>query len=406
MERGQDAIEELTPIREIQPLPIEPQEQGLEYLPMADDQHEMQMSGSQVPTLLEADRQIMSFGSKEEANRPAEEPREPEADQIEEMEELEELQDTGELEEEVAVPVEGAEEEKVEELEPELLGEEWSEKDQEAELDHLTSEGKLQTLDLDEIRRIVEEGKSAIVMEDGVFRIKEDIYTARAIKAKEGKLAEIADAVIRSEKKAEEAAYESSVSKDEASGIGDLFQDAELVDLSPTVDGQRGEEEGRLTLLEDEKKATLQFKKNGIDYDGFLGLFPKSYTYTAQVKSLVEITRRASAVSGAIFVLKDGNVVPEITIGLSESSAKIFLLKETEPFVVRYMKTRLGVVIQKTFLEMHTFEGKTDPQDSRFIKRSVFLPVQFHGQDAYLFLAFTADSDIRLGEILANIRIE
>jgi hypothetical protein len=47
-----------------------------------------------------------------------------------------------------------------------------------------------------------------------------------------------------------------------------------------------------------------------------------------------------------------------------------------------------------------------DPEDLRYAKRMLFLPIIFRGLDGVLFLSFASDSDVSLPGIISSLKIQ
>ena len=84
--------------------------------------------------------------------------------------------------------------------------------------------------------------------------------------------------------------------------------------------------------LDGEKANPLRLKRIGLDYDEFLASYPRSFTHTTQMKSLVEMSRRVSAVSAGLFVKKLQGYAPDLTIGISEKTLLTLAFGTEEPF--------------------------------------------------------------------------
>ena len=200
------------------------------------------------------------------------------------------------------------------------------------ELEALSRAGAVKAWTIEELGTLVEEAKSAIVMEDGVFRIKEEVYTAgeRPREAGQGSpLREIAAEVVRHEGKAGEGPQQDSaphVEEPGTSGIGDLLRDEDTLDLSKVVSGEKAAApEEELTIDREKiKPAAAEAERPRLRRVPLLVSRARSPT-RSQMKSLVEVSRRVSAVSAGLFLKKVQGFVPDLTVGLSEKSVKTFV---------------------------------------------------------------------------------
>jgi hypothetical protein len=310
----------------------------------------------------------------------------------EEPEEFEELEAVEEEEEKVLTEAQRAEE---------------TEADRVNELAALGRTGAIKAWTIEDLNRLVEEGKSAIVMEDGVFRIKEEVYQAGERvreKREENALREIAQEVVRREKEsAEHPPAAEPAEEPGTAGIGDLLRDEDTLDLSKVLSGEKGPVAEEALSLDREKSNPLRLKRNGLDYDEFLSSYPRSFTHTIQMKSLVEVSRRVSAVSAGIMLKKIQGFAPDLTVGLSDKSIQNCVFASNEPFTSDFLQARKAVAIDKNPSEVRFLRSRFDQEDIRYMKRILFIPVVFRGQEAYLFLSFSGETDITINVMLSKL---
>ncbi len=287
--------------------------------------------------------------------------------------------------------------------------EELSEDDQRQEIERLIASGGIRTWTIEQLRKAADEARSAIVVENGVFRIKDEVYSAGARGS--GRLKRIADEVIGHEPGARAGTEPSAAPAGEAaaeadfSGIMDLMRDAEPLDLFKVVGADRESAE-EPAPVETERSKTLTMKRNGLDYDEFLAAYPRSFSHTTQMKSLVEVSRRVSAVSAGLLLKKADGWSPDLTIGFSDRTLAGLNFRKGEPFGTLLLGKRLGVAIDRPPGEIKTIRVRIDPEDLRYAKRILLLPATFRGQEAYLLFAFAADSDILLENVLSSLQVQ
>jgi hypothetical protein len=284
-----------------------------------------------------------------------------------------------------------------------------TETDRENELAALGRTGTIKAWTIEELVKLVEEGKSAIVMEDGVFRIKEEVYQAGERvreRQEENALREIAQEVVRREKEsAEHPSAELPAEEPETGGIGDLLRDEDTLDLSKVVSGEKGPAAEEALTLDREKSNPLRLKRSGLDYDEFLSSYPRSFTHTIQMKSLVEVSRRVSAVSAGILLKKVQGYAPDLTVGLSDKSIQACVFALNEPFTSDFLQARKVVAIDKNPSEVRFLSSRFDQEDIRYMKRILFIPAMFRGQEGYLFLSFSGETDITINVMLSKLII-
>jgi hypothetical protein len=396
-EGSPEALEELIPLFEIQPLPPLPVEEGLEMLPPAEDAGKAKIAAGEAASIMGSDELRGPVHGGEMEPEELEEARTPSG----RVQALPPSQEPAEIEELESV------EEEVEEI-PAAAGARSIDAERENELEALSRSGVVKAWTIDDLSKLVEEGKSAIVMEDGVFRIKEEVYMAgeRARALREGShLREIAEEVVRHDEKegAEPSAPAQPAEEPGTGGIGDLLRDEDILDLSKVVSGEKGAAPEEALTVDREKTNPLKLKRTGLDYDEFLSSYPRSFTHTTQMKSLVEVSRRVSAVSACLIIKKVQVFSPDLTVGLSDKSVRALVFETQEPFAAEFLQTRKAVTINRNPAEVRFLGTRFDQEDLRYMKRVLFIPAVFRSQEAFLFLSFSGETDIAMNVILSKL---
>ena len=155
-----------------------------------------------------------------------------------------------------------------------------------------------------------------------------------------------------------------------------------------------------------EKATPLSLKRTGVDYDEFLTSYPRSFTHTTQMKSLVEVSRRVSAVSAGVFIKKIQKYALDLTVGLSEKSIQGLQFKSSDPFYSTMLVARMAVVINKNPSDVRFLKRLFDQEDLRYMRHMLFLPAIFRGQEAYLCLSFSGETDIVLSAMLSKLLVQ
>ncbi|MCX5841352.1 MAG: hypothetical protein NTY16_07860, partial [Deltaproteobacteria bacterium] len=401
-----EQVEELMSLPEVLPLPPEPVEEGLELLPYAEEKESA------------ARESEMTFLSDEIPGAPL--------DEAQEAEELIPIEDTTEAAASIApfavaqapanpmTTLEPEVEDEVEEFESIDDEEEtgpapsnvYGRTEEKAELSQLLKNHIIRTWSLDDIQKMVEEGRSAIVMENGVFRIKDDVYASGG-EAREGKadseLREIARDVVQHAAASEAAPAPHEHEDTGLGGIGDLISDADSIDLSKVVSADRSTAPEEPVSINREKLNPIRLKRNGLDYDELLSSYPRSFTHTTQMKSLVEVSRRVEAVSAALFLKKIEGYFVDLTVGLGEKTLSILNFDVNSPFYSDMLLARKVISVDKTPTEIRFLKSRFDPDDLRYMRHVLFIPTIFRGQEAYLFFAFSGETDIAMNAILVKL---
>ena len=392
-----EVLEELEPLTEILPLPPEPVEEGLELLPPADEDRGMQPKEWEAGIMVHGDEEDEEPEELKEIGKSSaeEKPAAPAPEMSEDLTDVEELEAVDE--EELAAAAEASVT--------------TSDSDMKAELESLIAAGTVKSFTIEELQKMIEDGKSAIVMENGVFRIKEDVYSStdrpREIHA-DPALRELAQEVVHYGEAAAVTPEPTAGGAEEQSlgGIGDLMKDEDAMDLSKVIAADKGPVPEAALTIDKEKTNPIHLKRNGIDYDEFLANYPRSFTHTVQMKSLVEVSRRVSAVSGGVLLKKVEGYASDLSVGMSEKTVQTFKFGVSDALYSLLFLPRKAIVFQKNPSDVQTLRSRFDQDDLRYMKRVLFIPAIFRGQEAYLFLSFSGETEIAIDSILSKLIVE
>jgi hypothetical protein len=121
------------------------------------------------------------------------------------------------------------------------------------------------------------------------------------------------------------------------------------------------------------------------------------------MKSLVEVSRRVSAVSAGLLMKKVQGFAPDLTVGLSDKSVQTFVFVPNEPFTAQFLQTRKAVAIDRNPADVRLLSTRFDQDDIRYMKRILFIPAVFRSQEAFLFLSFSGETDISINVMLSKL---
>ena len=273
-----EELPELPQVRELEVLPLEPQEQ-LEELPEAEPAPSLRaepaepVSAVELPAELE---ELEAAGAALPEQAVAEAAGMPVLWQQAEEAEPEELEGLEEEPAAIRELLESKQELEIEEVPGGGL----------TELADLIGQGLIRTYTLSEVEALVAEARTSVVMENGVYRIKEELRAEAAAAGRELRGSKGLKAL------AEEAlAAGTEAPAEEESGISELLGGDLGVDLAAELQGARYK--GREVRLPDRKKVKkIRFYGDGLDYDQFLSQFADGASDTGILKSLVEISRK------------------------------------------------------------------------------------------------------------------
>jgi hypothetical protein len=378
----QEIVEELEGVKEIVPLPPLPQEQ-LEELPTAEAE---QQEVSPPPVQAAAEQ--------------------PEAIAVEAAPGPEEHVEELEIAEDEAVPIESIlsagedlvmetmpGQEKAKQLSPEEI-EKIQQSDEKKQLEDLLAANIIRTYSLEAIEAIIMEQRSSVVMEDGVYRIKDEIVSGAEGKPRRRGLMALAEA-----SRAEPAKAAGSLE----SGIGALLGDESILDLETEI-GQIRERSTEIDYAALRKTKSIHFFEDGLDYDEYLNGFRAGKTETDRLRSLVELSGKLKAVNAAIFSKDNGKYALVLKIGLNDPGFEVFFTPG-EPFIEMFVKPRHTVYIGDNIEKIKALAKKLHPEDLKYMQAAFIFPAVFHGHESFLLLGLPVLWDLDIEDIITRLDI-
>jgi hypothetical protein len=378
----QEIVEELEGVKEIVPLPPLPQEQ-LEELPTAEAEQ----------------RQVSPLPGQAASKQPQVAAVETAAGPEGSVEELEVAEDEtapivsilGAGEELVMEAVPGQEQAK--QLSPEEI-ERIQRSDERKQLEELLASKTIRTYSLEDIESIIMEQRSSVVMENGVYRIKDEIVAGAESKARRSGLMALAEASLMEPAK---------VSGALESGIGALLGDESILDLETEI-GQIRERSTEIEYTSLKKTKNIHFFEDGLDYDEYLKGFRGGKTETDRLRSLVEFSGKLKAVNAAIFSKENGKYSLVLKVGLNDPGFEVYFTAE-EPFVDMLIKPRHTVYIGESIEKIKALSIKMHPEDLRYMQAALIFPAVFRGHESFLLLGLPVQWDLDIEDIITRLDI-
>jgi hypothetical protein len=378
----QEVVEELEGVKEIVPLPPLPEEQ-LEELPTADAEQQ----------------EISPLSGEEGAEQPLTAPQEAVAGGEGPVEELEVAEDE-------AAPIEtilsaGEElvmetmpgQEQAKQLSPEEI-EKIQQSDERNQLESFLASNTIRTYSLQDIEAIIMEQRSSVVMEDGVYRIKDEIVAGAEGKPRRRGLMALAAASL-SEPAKSTGGLES--------GIGALLGDESILDLETEI-GQIRERSTEIDYAALRKTKNIHFFEDGLDYDEYLKSFRGGKTETDRLRSLVELSGKLKAVNAAIFSKDDGKYELVLKVGLNDPGFEVYFTSE-EPFVDMFVRTRRTVYIGENIEKIKALAKKMHPDDLKYMQAALIFPAVFRGRKSFVLLGLPVRWDLDIEDIITRLDI-
>ena len=382
----QETLEVLEEVKEIVPLPPLPQEE-LTELPSADEEQKSVSRPMPVPRQPE----------KKPPQQPAAAAEGETAEPGETIEELEVAEDEAapiesilSAGEELVMETQGAEQLRPEEIEK------IQQLDEQKQLQGLLDSGVIRAYTLNDIEALIMEQRTSVVMENGVYRIKDEIITgAAAGKSRRRRgLKALAEASL-SKPLVETGGFES--------GIGVLLGEDSILDLENEI-GQIRERSVKIDYTSPGKVKKIQFFEDGLDYDGYLKGFRRGKTETDKLRSLVELSGKLKAVSAAIFSKENGKYCLKLKVGLHDPGFEIVFTPD-EPFVKMFVEPRQTVIISEKMEKVKALAKKLHPEDLKYIQGAIVLPAVFGNQESFLLLGLPVLQQLDIKDIITRLDI-
>jgi hypothetical protein len=212
-----------------------------------------------------------------------------------------------------------------------------------------------------EVLRAAPDTDESVVEEDGIFRISDRAYAAPSSGTR-GELQTLATAV--------------------------LGRPAALVGKRQSV------------------KRRARITASGLDYDDYLDQFPKPLTDRIVFRSLIAVSQDISAVGVILLAEQNGRYEPLLNIGVDDVTLSRFRFPPDDPFSVDVLRKRKAAVLHRPIAEIDLLRGRVSADDAAYMKRTVFLPATYRGNEAFLLFAFARDRNIVLRDLLSALNGE
>jgi hypothetical protein len=266
--------------------------------------------------------------------------------------------------------------------------------DEMALLDRLAAQGVLHAYSLEEFEAQIRELRTSVVMENGVYRVKEEVRQAKepaaAVAAARGRgLMALAEASLSTGGEAE-------------SGIGALLDAGSGVDLSDELGPSSVRSE--FPSYADLRRTKRILFADGLDYDQYLEQFRVGVSETGSLRSLVEISRKLKAVNAALLIKTGEAYVSRLRIGLLEKPARI-LFSAGETFYDRFLSRRQAVLLNGRPQAIPSLAARFNPEDLKYMQMAVFLPAVYQSTEAMLFFGLPVKRPLELKDVIQALDI-
>jgi hypothetical protein len=283
--------------------------------------------------------------------------------------------------------------EEAKQLSPEEI-EKIQQSDEEEQLKALLEAGIIRAYSLEAIEAIIMEQRSSVVIEDGAYRIKEELAAGADDRARRRGLMALAEAALVEPVK---------VAAAKESGIGALLGDESILDLETEL-GQIGERSTELDYISPRKTKNIHFFEDGLDFDEYLKAFRGGKTETDRLRSLVELSGKLKAVNAALFYKDNDKYSMVLKVGLNDPGFDVYFTPD-EPFIRMFVETHQTVIIGENIEKIKALSKKMHPEDLKYTQSALIFPAIFRGAEAFLILGLPVLWDLNIEDIITRLDI-
>ena len=252
-------------------------------------------------------------------------------------------------------------------------------------LSSLAENGKIEIHELSELQSYLEGNTEAVDFEDGVYTVKEDILkTSHAGKDKDKKFIDLVESVVSEPKEDGVGSIEDLI----ASYIDDIE-----IEFDEESDG--GVESSSVHISHDQILVG-----EGINYDFFIERIQGGSM--SEFKSLMKISRRLDALSCGFLVENEKRLELSMSIGLHDAITQKFSLDRKSPLYKHIFSNQRILYVKGPESGIELLDKNIGLIDKKYLKASLYVPIRFQDQHAYLFLGFKSN-DNEFSELLSNI---
>ena len=248
-----------------------------------------------------------------------------------------------------------------------------------AEIDKLADEikktGPVEVYSFSELIPLENAVEETIEENNGVFRIKESVYTARRGDSPRSKkdFKELVDSVLKSDSERE------SIESIFDFGPVDLgLSPADREQFSSGEDEMFGQTESQLLT------------EKGFNYDVYLKDFKAGQI--GIMKSLMRVSAQCNAVYSSILGFDEKGLSSQYSLGMDEESSRRLKFDKNDDLFPIFLDFRL-VFLLKGRTGMPFFDSRFDERGRHFIDGHIFIPVIHNGMPAYLYLSLKQRRD-------------
>ena len=217
----------------------------------------------------------------------------------------------------------------------------------------------LEHFNIDELVERVEEENTAIIMEDGIYRIKDEVFLRRGVRGNK-----------------------------------------EIGLLSKAI---LGEWKSTMKVKDIVKMPVMEKKGLSLDYNF------ERYKYknddVEKTKFLVNISRMLNAISMVIFKKEENEYITDISIGIDNESIEKLRFSDKDYIFKNYLNKKDFVIYDKEIIKNPVLSKKFSDSDKKYFKSIAIFPSIFNKRESFILFGFGEKTDIKLENIIKKLNI-
>jgi hypothetical protein len=277
------------------------------------------------------------------------------------------------------------------------------------QLDALLAQGKIRICTIAVLAEAVKKQRTAVVVEDGVYRISEEIYTkekpsgglmalAKSLRSEAGEAVPVGAEIL------ETGLAGAGTERPEETDIGELLGLGDNLDLLTEISELPEWDAAQKILMSRRTRHRLELTENGLDYQGYLAQFGSLEKETGKLRSLVELSSKIKAMSAAILVKSGELFAPSLKIGLIDKPEKL-RFSAAEAFYRTFLAERKIVLINEQLESVKALASKFNAEDLQYLRGAIFIPAVYEDKEALLFLGMPLKKEHDLKELVSSLNI-
>ncbi|MEJ2662737.1 MAG: hypothetical protein P8107_01650, partial [Spirochaetia bacterium] len=144
----------------------------------------------------------------------------------------------------------------------------------------------------------------------------------------------------------------------------------------------------------------------GLDLDEYFTQYSHSADDKVSIQAFGRLLKKMKSVCSCVLDKKGNTYALSFSIGLDDESKTDFSFPINSLFAADFLEQRKIVVIRHALSDINIFDDKLSMQDKKYVKHSIFFPVKYNDNPAYLFIGLTGRKEKDIIEIMQDINVQ